>query len=375
MNDLRTTHERINPCGSVPLRVALYLDRGCRGGGAIRWAQLLRLSPDVESGLVDAADVMAGKLRDYNVRVMPGGGGYERYAQLGEAGFDRIRAFVRGGGGYYGTCGGFALALNEPKRLRLIPFAREKTPVRGGFSGAVALNGRAEERMGVPSGIRDFFFHDGPVAVPGEPVPDAECEVLATFESELMQRGRAATPMFGTPAIVFGRYGLGKVFVTVMHPEYHPATLDVLAGGFRALTGRAVRILPPPRKGPRPLRVAFYASEIDRQGDALPVRAIVENALALAERPDVDITFVSGEDIAHGALEHADALVLPGGGMEAFAPKDSPDAAPLVESFRASGGIVAAAMPRSTARPTPDEAEATDTTRLFPLSVPVMPPS
>ncbi len=318
------------------VRVALYLDRGCRGGGAIRWAQLLRSSPDAECDLLDAADVMAGKLAGYDVLVMPGGGGYERFDQLGEDGFEIIRAYIRAGGGYYGTCGGFAIALNDPKRLRLIPFTREKNPVRGGFAGAVALNARAEELMGVPAGTRDFLFHDGPVSEPGDPVPDSEYEVLATFESELMQRGKTASPMSGTPAIVFGRYGRGRVFVTVMHPEYFPSTLDVLSGGFRALTGRAVRIPLPPRKAARPLRVAFYASQIDSQGDALPVRAIVEDALALAARPDVDVTFVSGESIAHGDLEHADVLLVPGGGMERMGPA----AKPLVAAFAAAGGTV-----------------------------------
>ena len=317
-------------------KVALYLDRGCRGGGVIRWAQLLRSSPDVSCAFLDAADVMAGRLADHDVLVMPGGGGYERYAQLGEEGFEKIRTFIRNGGDYYGTCAGFAIALNDPKRLRLVPYTRESTPIRGGFSGAVALNARAEELLGVPAGTRYFAFHDGPVSAPGNPVPDSEYEVLATFESEVMQHGYPESPMFGTPAIVFGRYGRGKVFITIMHPEYYPSTLDVLSGGFRALTGHAVRFPPPPRKAPRPLRVAYYASGIDRQGDTLPVRAIVEDALALAARPDVDVTFVSGEDIAHGALEHADALVVPGGGMEHLWPA----ARPLVDGFGASGGRI-----------------------------------
>ena len=318
------------------VRVALYLDRGCRGGGAIRWAQLLRSSPDAECDLLDAADVMAGRLAGYDVLVMPGGGGYERFDQLGEEGFEIIRAYIRSGGGYYGTCGGFAIALNDPKRLRLIPFTREMDPVRGGFAGAVALSARAEELLGVPAGTRNFLFHDGPLSAPGDPVPDSEYEVLATFESELMQRGKAVSPMYGTPAIVFGRYGRGKVFVTVMHPEYFPSTLDVLSGGFRAITGRAVRIPLPPRKAARPLRVAFYASEIDSQGDALPACAIVEDALDLAARPDVDVTFVSGESITHGDLEHADVLLVPGGGMQRMAP----EARLLVDAFAAAGGGV-----------------------------------
>ena len=39
----------------------------------IHWAQLLRSSPDVSCAFLDAADVMAGRLAEHDVLVMPGG--------------------------------------------------------------------------------------------------------------------------------------------------------------------------------------------------------------------------------------------------------------------------------------------------------------
>ena len=44
------------------VKVALYLDVGCKGGGVIHWAQLLKSSPDVECDFIDAADVQAGRM-------------------------------------------------------------------------------------------------------------------------------------------------------------------------------------------------------------------------------------------------------------------------------------------------------------------------
>ena len=167
----------------------------CQGGGVIHWAELLRSSPDVACDFLNAADVQAGKLAGYDVLVMPGGSGYDRYIQLGEAGFEKIRKYIRAGGHYYGTCAGIALALNDPKRLRLLPYTREKNPPRGGFSGAVKLNSRAEELLGVPAGTRYFRYHDGPLPAKGDPVPDSEYEVLATFDSHVMQKGKSVTPM------------------------------------------------------------------------------------------------------------------------------------------------------------------------------------
>ena len=314
---------------AAQIKVALYLDKGCRGGGVIHLAQLLRSSPDVACDFIDAADVQAGRLSGYHVLVMPGGSGYDRYTQLGEEGFEKIRQYIKDGGAYYGICAGIALALNDPKRLRLIPYTREKNPLRGGFSAAVKFNARAEEVLGIAAGTRYFRYHDGPLPAKGDPVPDSEYEVLATFDSHVMQKGKATTPMHGMPAVICGRYGKGKVLVTVMHPEYFPSTHDVLGAGFKPLVGRPISFTYP-KKSPRPLRVAFYSGEIDRCGST---RKVVEDALALAARPDVDLTLVSGEQIGEGALDHADALVIPGGRQ-----KDMWRAAlPLIERFKAQG--------------------------------------
>jgi glutamine amidotransferase-like uncharacterized protein len=316
------------------IKVALYLDEGCRGGGVIHLAQLLRSSPDVACDFIDAADVQAGGLGGYDVLVMPGGSGYDRYTQLGEEGFEKIRKYIRNGGCYYGICAGIAMALNDPKRLRLIPYTREKNPLRGGFSAAVKFNARAEDLLGVKEGVRYFRYHDGPIPVKGDPVPDSEYEVLATFESHVMQKGESVTPMYGMPAVIYGRYGKGKVLVSVMHPEYFPSTHDVLGAGFRPLVGRPISFTYP-KKQPRPLRVAYYAGEIDRTGNT---RAAVRDALAIAERPDVDVTFVSGEQIAEGALDHADVLLIPGGLRD----KMSQAARTLIAAFAAKGRRIVA---------------------------------
>jgi len=320
------------PSDSSPvpkIKVALYIDIGCKGGGVIHCAQLLKSSPEVDCDFINAADVMADKLAGYDVLLMPGGSGYDRYIQLGEEGFEKIRKYIREGGNYYGICAGIAMALNDPKRLRLIPYTREKTPPRGGFSAAVKLNARAEELLGVPAGTRYFRYHDGPLPVEGDPVPDSEYEVLATFDSQVMQRGKAVSPMYGMPAMIYGRYGKGKVLVTVMHAEYFPSTHDVLGAGFKPLVGRPITFTYP-KKASRPLRVACYAGEFDKSGDA---RAAVEDVLAFAERPDVDVTCVSGEQIAEGALDHADVLLVPDGRCD----KMWPAARPLVEKFVADG--------------------------------------
>ena len=79
--------------------------------------------------------------------------------------------------------------------------------------------------------------------------------------------------------------------------------------------------------------MACYAGEIDRAGDT---RATVEDVLALAARPDVDVTFVSGEQIAEGALDHADVLLVPGGRRDRMWQA----ARPLIDKFKAAGNRI-----------------------------------
>ena len=55
--------------------------------------------------------------------------------------------------------------------------------------------------------------------------------------------------------------------------------------------------------------------------------------MSLAARSDVDVTYASGEQIAEGALDHADALVVPGGLQKSMWHA----ARPLIEKFAADG--------------------------------------
>ena len=45
-------------------KVALYMDHGCRGFGAARWAEMLSTSPEMEFAMLNAAnEVRSGSIR------------------------------------------------------------------------------------------------------------------------------------------------------------------------------------------------------------------------------------------------------------------------------------------------------------------------
>lgn len=290
------------------LKVALYVDVGCRGGGVVHWARLLETSPEIDLEILNCADVMSDKLMGKDVLVMPGGGGFERYKQWQEAGCEKFRSFIRKGGAYFGTCCGLAVALNEDQRIRLVPFKRDGNPVRGGFDSSVKLLPRAAELLGVKAETRSIVYHNGPVPVPADPIPGCAVEVIGTYDCNLMERGREKVSMHGRPAMIWATLDKGRMLLLGNHPEYSRCNEDLIAGGFRALTGRTVTF-PYPSKANRPFRVAYYCSEIDTGTDT---RAVVKDALALMLRPDVDVQTINGTDIAKGVLDHVDVVVIPG---------------------------------------------------------------
>ena len=55
------------------VNVGMYADYGTRGGGVMGWAKILSNSPQIDLTLIDADEIRAGKLKDHDVLLMPGG--------------------------------------------------------------------------------------------------------------------------------------------------------------------------------------------------------------------------------------------------------------------------------------------------------------
>ncbi len=92
-----------------PLRVAVFVGGGARNIGAFRWLELTARAKNVVATPVDGDAVRGGALDSADVLVMPGGSSVEEAKTLGLDGREKVKAFVRNGGGYVGTCAGCCL--------------------------------------------------------------------------------------------------------------------------------------------------------------------------------------------------------------------------------------------------------------------------
>ena len=163
--------ECVAPSGGTdakPLRVAVYVGAGARNIGSYRWLEIASRARGVAATPVDGAAVRAGALDAADVLVMPGGSSVEESKSLGAEGREKVRAFVRNGGGYIGTCAGCCLLMESskghPDMLHMIPF--KFGPGGGKAEMSVAFNRRAEQLAGIPKGSATLRYAEGPVPLP-----------------------------------------------------------------------------------------------------------------------------------------------------------------------------------------------------------------
>ena len=290
----------------APLKVGVYADRGPGGIGAVEWFRLVDESPEMELHLLDGAAVRAGALDGLDLLVMPGGASIDEFKTLGTNGVERMKAFVRNGGGYVGTCAGCCLLMDGPKnRARMMPWNSSGSEGHTMFP-TINLNAKGAKALGLKEGPHVMRYHGGPFLQPTTNViADAHMEIWGTFDAEATFKGRInpKKKMYGSGAVVGGTYGKGRVFVTSAHPEYFNGTLYIIEAALKYVTGRTITF-PPRTRAPRVLSVGFLAKGISGVKTA-------ETAVALARAKDLDLVLIDLDGIARRRMDNIDVLVVP----------------------------------------------------------------
>lgn len=293
--------ERKNPLpyAGKKIKTALYIDKGSRGTGVLHIGRLLSYSPQIELAFVNGEDLRKGKLKNFELLVMPGGSSNQQMQSMGEEGVKALQKFVQSGGAYVGICAGFHIALNRPERAQLVPYTYNQKAV--GFRGKVQidLSGEGAKLLDVKPGKRFVQYSRGPIAKETA-WPKGTCRTYARYTSSVGPLGRAGVSFFNAPALIAGTYGKGRIVASSFHPEYMPETYELFAGIIYAASD--VRITPQiPVSGFRPLRVAYYATAA-RGGHAQAIREFI----ALEKCPELTV-----EAGMKYELMGTDLLILP----------------------------------------------------------------
>ena len=318
-----------------PLKVGVYADHGASGIGAIEWFRLVNESPEMEIRLLDGRAVRAGGLNGLDMLVMPGGSSKAEFESLGTNGVNKLKSFIRNGGGYIGTCAGCCLLMDETggsrKRANVMPWNTTGSESATMFP-TFNLNAAGAAVLGLKEGPHVMRYHGGPFMWPTtNHIEGAKFELWGTYDAEATMKGRVDPKkrMYGAAAIIGGTYGKGRVFAISAHPEYFNSTLYVVKAAFKYVTGRDVTF-PERRRSPRALSVGFLAKGVGGIDSA-------ETALALAAEKDFDLVLIGTDGAAQRHLDHVDVLVLSNA-----SPLKNKVLADAIDAFVARGGKIVA---------------------------------
>ena len=206
------------PC---TIRVAVYDDAGV-SRSLFEVLAVLDRYPDVAYERIKADAVRDGKLAGYDVLIHPGGSGSKQAGSLEEAGRDRVREFVEGGGGFVGICAGSYLASSDYSWSLHILDAKVVDRAhwaRGHGDVQIRLTDAGKRLLECDEDLQTILYYQGPLLAPADKPEVPDYEPLATFETEIAKNGAPEGVMKGTTAIAAGSFGKGRVVCFSPHPE------------------------------------------------------------------------------------------------------------------------------------------------------------
>lgn len=228
------------PAKAAPVRIAIFDGKGVPAGGVENVCDRVKSMPGSSITLVKPEEIAAGALKDYDVVVFSGGSGGTQAKSLGEAGREKVREFVRGGGGYVGICAGAYLACSNfdwglgilnastvsSKWMRGSGFVETEVTVDG-----EPVLGRVKDRFLVR-------YNNGPIIKPGSRADLPAYRPLTLFRTEVAKNGTPVGVMVNSPAQAVSTFGKGRVFISSPHPENTPGLEHLIPRGILWAAGR-----------------------------------------------------------------------------------------------------------------------------------------
>jgi glutamine amidotransferase-like uncharacterized protein len=218
---VRPSREPSPPEGSLPQGetaiIALYSDQGT-WEESVRAAESMFKWMNYTVEMVDADYINEEGLDNFVVLCVPGGDMYQYSQDISSKGFENIRDFVRGGGGYLGICGGAYLASERivwrGRQLQMRSLELFHGSAEGPIDDIVPYPNYTVCKINIldfehpiTRSEPDFewmLYYWSPKLVPYE---DAEVTILGRYDG------------VDQPSVLSFEYGHGRVFLIGAHPE------------------------------------------------------------------------------------------------------------------------------------------------------------
>ncbi len=211
--------------------VAIYQGPGVGGAGPSSLMKTLEARPDAFTvRQIGPDELRGGALKDIEVVVFPGGSGSKQAEGIGEEGREIVREFVRNGGGYIGICAGCYLACEGFSWSLKILDAKTKSKKwkRGVKTLELGFTTDGAKLLGVPGETAPVKYANGPVMEPAGSPELSDYTTLAVFNDEVAENDTPPGIQVGTPAILSGTFGKGRVVGISPHPEQSESIKDIV---------------------------------------------------------------------------------------------------------------------------------------------------
>jgi glutamine amidotransferase-like uncharacterized protein len=202
---------------SIP-KIALYSEKGADKRCVLSTTKMFEwMGYDVT--LIDADSVNNTILEKYNIICFPGGDMYQYSQNISTEGLEKIRNFIRTGGGYIGICGGAYFTGEkifwQGNQLPMNSLAIFPGITRGPIDEIAPFPNCKMCKINIvntshpitqpESDTTWICYCYGPMFLPNE---GAEIEILGRYE------------ISDQPSIAAFEYGMGRVFIIGTHPEF-----------------------------------------------------------------------------------------------------------------------------------------------------------
>ncbi|GAT35328.1 cyanophycinase [Terrimicrobium sacchariphilum] len=213
------------------VRVAIYADEGSPKAPDLIEGCLGTLPEKFHLERVTADQIRQGVLSNFDVIAQGGGRASLQAEALGDDGKEKIREFLRKGGGYVGICAGAYLAASDrPYYLRIVNarVVDREHWARGGGDVQIRFTdeGKTELRQETP--VVQIRYNQGPLLARDSQADLPSYTELAVYETEIAKKGAPEGVMKGTSAMISAPFGNGRVFLSSPHPERTPGLESIL---------------------------------------------------------------------------------------------------------------------------------------------------
>ncbi|MBR9801336.1 MAG: BPL-N domain-containing protein [Rubinisphaera brasiliensis] len=224
-----------------PVWIAIYDHSGGSAKGPKNLERFLNAENGFRSERLTPEEIRAGRLKAFDLLIMPGGSGSLQSRKLQETGLENVREFVKKGGGYCGICAGSYLASSDYTwSLHLLNakvFDRAHW-ARGTGDVTLTLSDTGKELLKNDSEDITVYYGQGPLLIPDTKEDLPAYEPLAEYATEIAKKGAPSGVMIGTTAIARAPYGSGRVICFSPHPESRVETEHLIREGILWAVGR-----------------------------------------------------------------------------------------------------------------------------------------